>query len=144
MEVAPRDSRCRSECVDESLPLVSGVWMCSPLLLGLCLEPVPPSKKERHEEPGVGIWHDLVLVGGPLAVPLAGMSALGCSCCCWWWLAVGALSICVGSHRGCGAGIPCCTPSPFRFAVNLWPICVVHGWGNEVLVRCVAWRGLLV
>ena len=77
MEVAPRDWRCRSECVDESLPLVSGVWMCSPLLFGLCLEPVPPGKKERHEEPGVGIWHDLVLVGGPLAVPLAGMSAVG-------------------------------------------------------------------
>ena len=38
---------------------------------------VPPGKKERHEEPGVGIWHDLVLVGGPLAIPLAGMSAVG-------------------------------------------------------------------
>ena len=42
-------------------------------VLGAC----SPGKKERHEEPGVGIWHVLVLVGGPLAVPLAGMSAVG-------------------------------------------------------------------
>ena len=129
MEVAPRDWRCRSECVDESLPLVSGVWMCSPLLFGLCLEPVPPGKKERHEEPGVGIWHDLVLVGGPLAVPLAGMGAVGLLLlllvAAGWWSIRYLRGL---AWEDVGRVAPAaCTPSPFRFALNLWPICVVHG-----------------
>ena len=69
----PQKNTSPSECVDESLPLVSGVWMCSPLLFGLC----PRARRSGTKNQELAYGTTWCWLGGPLAIPLAGMSAVG-------------------------------------------------------------------